>query len=266
MESMESMEVAVMEALTLMFADKALFPGGNVPQEILESFNTYHTCGVQWIDANALWYRYPILKYLAPELSGFVWIKDVIARTDKNLEAIVNLHQRRDENYNESVAKSNESFIDLYLQEIERAAGDDAKCKNLHKALIASLKNCLAGGDGIMMGLFALLYCLARNPKAQEKMRDEIRAETETLPYCRAVILETLRYIPVGGIGPQHYSGEDLFVDGYKIPSGTDVYPNILGISLSKEHWDQPEVFNPMRFFDQDEKVLHPRNGFVSQV
>ena len=132
----------------------------------------------------------------------------MIAETDKNLNAIVTLHKRKDESYETStqvppsVPKSNVSYIDLYLEEIHRTVGDDAKC-NLHKALIASLKNCLAGGDGIIMGLSALLYCLARNPQVQEEMRNEIRAETETLPYCRAVILETLRYIPVGGVGPQ---------------------------------------------------------------
>ena len=267
--ALEKIELALMELLTLTFADKALFPGGNVPQEYLESFNTYHTCGVQWIDANALWYRYPILRHLAPGLSGFLWIKDVIAETDKNLNSIVSLHKRKDESYEEysrtstqvppSMAKSDASYIDLYLEEIYRTVEDDAKC-NLHKALIASLKNCLAGGDGIIMGLFALLYCLARNPQVQEEMRIEIRAETETLPYCRAVILETLRYIPVGGIGPQHYSDQDLLVDGYKIPAGTDVYPNIMGISQSEEHWDQPEVFNPRRFFGPDEKVgVHPK-------
>ena len=48
--------------------------------------------------------RYPILRHLAPELSGFIWIKDVIAKTDKNLEAIINLHKRRDENYNKTEA------------------------------------------------------------------------------------------------------------------------------------------------------------------
>ena len=151
------------------------------------------------------------MRHLAPELSGFNWIKDVIARTDKYLEAIVNLHERRDENYNEAEAKSSLSYIDLYLQEIQRAEGDDAKCSHLHKALIASLKNCLAGGDGIIMGLFALLYCLARHPQVQEKMRQEIRAETDTLPYCRAVVLETLRYIPVGGVGPQGCNSIDIW-------------------------------------------------------
>ena len=155
--------------------------------------------------------RYPILRHLAPELSGFIWIKDVIAKTDKNLEAIINLHKRRNKNY-KSAAESSSSYIDLYLQEIDRAVGDDEKCNHLHKALIASLKNCLAGGDGIIMGLFALLYCLARNQQVQEKMREEIRAETETLPYCRAVILETLRYIPVGGIGPQGCNLMDIWI------------------------------------------------------
>ena len=60
-------------------------------------------------------------------------------------------------------------------------------------------------------------------------------------------------------IAPQHYSDEELLVDGYRIPSGTDVYPNILGISLSEEHWERPEVFDPMRFFDRDGQVQHPR-------
>ena len=93
-------------------------------------------------------FRYPILSHLAPELSGFVWIKDVIERTDKNLEAIVNLHKRRDENH-DSALESSSSYIDLYLQEIHRAVGDDEKCYHLHKALIASLKNGLAGREGI---------------------------------------------------------------------------------------------------------------------
>ena len=60
-------------------------------------------------------------------------------------------------------------------------------------------------------------------------------------------------------IAPQHYSDEDLIVDGYRIPSGMDIYPNILGISLSKEHWYRPEIFDPTRFFDKDKQVLHPR-------
>ena len=48
-------------------------------------------------------------------------------------------------------------------------------------------------------------------------------------------------------------------MDGYRISSGMDIYPNILGISLSKEHWYRPEIFDPTRFFDKKKQVLHPR-------
>ena len=258
-ESLEKVELALMELLTLIFANKATFPGGNVPRDYLENFNTYRTCGVQWIDANALWYRYPILRHLAPHWSGFVWITDMIGKTEQNLNEIVSLHKNEKEGEKEG---KDVAYIESYLEEIDRTVGEDAKSDG-HRALIASLEDLLLGADGIVMALYSLLYCLARNPHVQEEMRKEIRegqeTESETLPYCRAVILETLRYIPQGGIGPQHYSEEDILLDGFKIPAGTDVYPNVMGIFQSKEHWDEPNVFNPKRFLDQDGQLLHPK-------
>ena len=290
-DALEQVELALMELLTLIFADKSLFPNGIVPNDYLNNFNTYRTCGVQWIDANALWYRFPILRHLAPELSGFVWIKDMIAQTEKNMNEIVSLHKRAREigmstetgpigakpwrwptstsprsppiaplatDEHPAGAKRGASYVDSYLEEIDRIEGEDAK-NNHHRAMIASLEEIFLGADGIVMGFYSLLYCLARNPHVQEEMRKEISVATEILPYCRAVILETLRYVPQGGIGPQHYSEEDLLVDGYKIPAGMDVYPNVMGIFQSREHWDQPELFNPMRFLGQDRQLLHPK-------
>ena len=269
--ALEGVELCLMELLTLTFADHILFPGRNVPHNYLKNFNTFRTCGVQWIDANASWYRYPILRYLAPHLSGFVWIKDTTVNTEKNMNQIVSLHKkarqgsRREKRHAEtttqiplSKVKSGISYIDSYLDEIDQIEGEKAK-RRLHKALIASLKDIFLGADGIVMGFYSLLYCLSRNPHIQNEMRKEMKQETENLPYCRAVILETLRYIPQGGIGPQHYSDEDVLVDNYKIPAGTDVYPNVMGFFQSKEHWDQPEVFNPMRFLGPDGQLLHPK-------
>ena len=269
--ALEVVEMCLMELLTLTFVDPMLFPGRNVPTNYLKNFNAFRTCGVQWIDANASWYRYPILKYLAPHLSGFVWIKDTTVNTEKNMNEIVSLHKkarqgrRREKRHTEttphmplSKVKSGISYIDSYLDDIDQIEGAEAKHR-LHKALIASLKDIFLGADGIVMGFYSLLYCLSRNPHIQNEMRKEMKQGTENLPYCRAVILETQRYIPQGGIGPQHYSEEDVLVDGFRIPAGTDVYPNVMGIFQSKEHWDQPEVFNPMRFLGQDGQLLHPK-------
>ena len=50
------------------------------------------------------------------------------------------------------------------------------------------------------------------------------------LPYCWSVIMETLRLIPQTGFGAPHHSDKTIYVDGFKIPVGTDVYPDLLGI------------------------------------
>ena len=56
-------------------------------------------------------------------------------------------------------------------------------------------------------------------------MRHEIEEkgcrDRNQLPYCTAVIMETLRYIPLIGLGAPRETWENLVVDGYKIPTGT---------------------------------------------
>ena len=58
----------------------------------------------------------------------------------------------------------------------------------------------------------------------QLKMRQEIEEkesqDRDHLPYCTAVIMETLRYLVGFGLGAPRAIWEDLVVDGYKIPRG----------------------------------------------
>ena len=42
--------------------------------------------------------------------------------------------------------------------------------------------------------------------------------------------METLRLIPQTGFGTPHDSDKTIYVDGFKIPVGMDVYPDLLGI------------------------------------
>ena len=125
------------------------------------------------------------------------------------------------------------------------------------RALIASLESFIFGASNQIIGFYSLLYCLARNPHVQEKMRAEIRGKMRkgkdkfVLSYCWAVILETLRYIPQLGLGAPHQTREDIVVDGYKIPRGIDVYPDVIGNLWSEEHWNRPETFQPQRFLDK---------------
>ena len=44
--------------------------------------------------------------------------------------------------------------------------------------------------------------------------------DRDKLPYCTAVIMETLRYIPLIGLGAPRETWENVVVDGFNIPTG----------------------------------------------
>ena len=259
--ALHKMDLALTELLILTLADKSTFPGENVPEMYLEHFNVARTCGVQWVE-QSLWYRYPILRHLAPHYSGFVWSSDLVGKTRKNFNEIVSLHKG---NKDRSIV----SYIDAYLEDIEKREGEEAR-HNGQRALIASLENFILGADAIVMGFYSLLFCLARYPDVQDRMRKEIVQEIErtsegeekgkfTLPYCWSVILEIMRYIPQAGFGGPHHTEEEIIVNGFKVPPGTDVYPNLIGIIRGEKYWDEPSNFNPARFLDQDGQCQVPK-------
>ena len=180
----------------------------------------------------------------------------MFGKTRDNLNEIVSLHKKEN---------GGKSYIDAYLEDIAQRVGEEER-SNGEKALIASLENFLIGADGIVMGFYSLLYCLARNGHVQDRMRKEIRQQLSmgekeklTLPYCWAVILEVMRYIPQVGFGGQHQAEEDIIVDGYYIQTGTDVYPGLIGILRGKAYWDEPNNFNPARFLDHDGQCQQPK-------
>ena len=153
-ESLHKIDLALAELMVLTFADQSLFPGGNVPKEYLENINTSKTCGVQWIEQTP-WYRYPILKRLAPDYSGFTWVAEVVAKTKSDLNEIVSLHKC-------SKNRQEVSYIDAYLEGIDlrEKKGETGIDET---TLISSLDNFLLGGlDGIIAAFYSLLYCLAR--------------------------------------------------------------------------------------------------------
>lgn len=76
-----------------------------------------------------------------------------------------------------------------------------------------------------------MLYYLATNPEAQNKLRAEIMEKLpgldtpvtseilESLPYMRACIKEAMRLSPIGTGIPRHVQ-KDLVLSGYQVPKG----------------------------------------------
>ena len=91
-KTVDKIELLMVELSILTFTTKSVFLGGKIPPEYLDIFKIAGLCKSQWV-RDALWYRYPILRRLAPDLSGFTWQRDIISKEYETLEKIVDLHR-----------------------------------------------------------------------------------------------------------------------------------------------------------------------------
>jgi len=156
----------------------------------------------------------------------------------------------------------------------EEEPSDTSIVSEGRRCLLSSLEDIILGSEGISFAFKALLYCLAKNPNAQVKMRQEIYKVTQSglpdtkanLPYCWSVIMETLRLIPQTGFGAPHHSDKTIYVDGFKIPVGTDVYPDLLGILRSTKYWKDPHDFQPERFIDENDQFKPKKQWIPFQI
>lgn len=76
------------------------------------------------------------------------------------------------------------------------------------------------------------------------------------MPYVEAVILEMLRFASIVPTGLLHTALEDVMIGEYKIPKGTWVTPNLVGIHHDKKIWGDPENFRPERFLNENNEVI----------
>ncbi|KAI6688949.1 hypothetical protein NL676_025777 [Syzygium grande] len=105
------------------------------------------------------------------------------------------------------------------------------------------------------------LYELAKNPKCQDRVIEEIwkvcSSETLTedhlsqLPYLNAVFPETLwKHSPVPIIR-LCYAHADTQLGGYFVAAGSQIAINIHGCNMDKKKYEKPEEWMPERFLDE---------------
>lgn len=130
-----------------------------------------------------------------------------------------------------------------------------------------------AGMETTSMMLAFALIALANRPHIRKKIHAEIDTvlgssgkalftEREKLPYCHAAIKECLRFRTVVPLLVPHAVHEDVNYNGYIIPKGSTVLPNIYAVHSNPEYWDKPEVFNPDRFIN-DKGMVETNKYFM---
>ena len=74
--------------------------------------------------------------------------------------------------------------------------------------------------------------------------------------------MEVQRCASLVPLGVPHRSLEDIPVDGYVIPKDTLIVANLYSIHRDPRYWKNPEKFDPLRFLDENKKLLRP-DGFA---
>lgn len=124
----------------------------------------------------------------------------------------------------------------------------------------------IAGTETTATGVkWAILYML-HNPEVQEKMLKEIQNvvgfgrlpsiyDKQEMPYCEAVINETLRIGNIVPLSVPHGTSEDVQFKGYTIPRDTVVIANLDSVLMDENIFPDPFKFNPDRFLDSEGKL-----------
>ncbi|XP_034814865.1 cytochrome P450 2U1 isoform X5 [Pan paniscus] len=109
--------------------------------------------------------------------------------------------------------------------------------------------------------------------KEKEKVHEEIerviganRAPSLTdkaqMPYTEATIMEVQRLTVVVPLAIPHMTSENTVLQGYTIPKGTLILPNLWSVHRDPAIWEKPEDFYPNRFLD-DQGQLIKKETFI---
>ncbi|KAJ0116179.1 hypothetical protein J7T55_005125 [Diaporthe amygdali] len=115
------------------------------------------------------------------------------------------------------------------------------------------------GADTSVSSISTFFLAMVLHPGVQQKAWEEIDRvvggdrlptlnDRENLPYVEAVLKEVFRWHPLVPMGLPHLVTQDDVFEGYLIPKGAIIIPNIWWFAHDPAVYPNPEVFDPSRF------------------
>jgi cytochrome P450 len=137
-----------------------------------------------------------------------------------------------------------------------------------------SLALVAAGTETTGSSLNWVLVYLLKHPQHIGKVQAEIddvigrdriptADDRKKLPYLDACILEALRLCPPIPLAIPHATTADIEYRGKTISKGTIVFSNIYAIHRDAATWDNPDVYDPTRFLNEDGEVIIAKQEMI---
>ncbi|KZO99716.1 cytochrome P450 [Calocera viscosa TUFC12733] len=176
-----------------------------------------------------------------------------------------------------AAGKAKPSFVAQLLQE-----QDDTHGRRFPETRIRWTAGVIygAGSDTSVAAIHTFLAAMVQYPEVQMKAQAELDsvigrerpptiADRDSLPYCWAVVQETLRWQPVATLGLPHVLQNDEEFEGYFLPKGTTVLANVIYMSRDEHEYPSADEFKPERFLAEDGTSLRSESfgfGFGRRV
>ncbi|KAJ6604729.1 cytochrome P450 [Mycena vulgaris] len=170
----------------------------------------------------------------------------------------------------------------MVSEELERLSGtadpaEESIIKNVAATMYA------AGADTVVSAISTFFLVMALYPDVQRLGQKEIDktighgqrlpllTDRSQLPFIDYICYELLRWNPVTPLGIAHYVQEEDEYNGFRIPAGTTVLPNVWAILHDPDMYPEPLVFNPQRFTPENRahgmnQIPDPAFGFGRRV
>ncbi|KAG2159163.1 cytochrome P450 [Suillus bovinus] len=143
--------------------------------------------------------------------------------------------------------------------------GGDVSAEEDHVVKWSAFSIYAGGSDTTISAVYSLFLAMTLFPDVQKKAQAEIDAvvghdrlpsfaDRDSLPYTNALVKEVLRWNAIFPTGFPHCVAEDDIHDGYYIPKGSLVMPNLWFMLNDPRTYANPSQFNPERFLAKDGK------------
>ncbi|XP_036111722.1 cytochrome P450 4X1 [Molossus molossus] len=170
----------------------------------------------------------------------------------------------KDEKEQGETEKKCQDFLDILLS-AQAKNGNGFSDNDLYSEVNTFM---IAGVDTIGGTLSWLLYHLAQNPEHQKRCREEIRGilgdgssitwdQLGEMSYTTMCIKESLRLCPTATAISRELSKPITFPDGRSLPAGMTVVLSIWGLHRNPNVWENPKVFDPLRFSQENYSKRH---------
>uniref|UniRef100_A0A8C5PT37 Cytochrome P450 n=1 Tax=Leptobrachium leishanense TaxID=445787 RepID=A0A8C5PT37_9ANUR len=158
-------------------------------------------------------------------------------------------------------------FIDAFFEEMEKNK-NNPESSFTYQSIVCVISDLFIGGtDTLSNTLRWALLMMLLHPHIQRRVHKEIDQvigsdripsveDQLKMPYTNAVVHETQRYGNILPMSLFHMTNNDLKIQGYDIPKGTTIIPNLMSVLKDETVWEKPYQFYPEHFLDAEGRFL----------